>query len=65
MPNSNHQTHGTTSWFTLTNNFRNQNDEMKEAKELFFQIDEFKKGESGYTLDSITKLPLSFLDTTI
>ena len=53
----NHQTHGTTNYFTLSNKYKNQHWELKEANELCNQIDELEE-ESGYTLDSITKLTI-------
>ena len=52
----NHATHGNTNYFTLTNMFKNQNEEVNEADELTHQIDEFEQGESGYIFDSIKKL---------
>ena len=51
-----HATHGNTNYFTLTNNFKNQHEEVDEANELKHQIDELQQGESGYILDSIKKL---------
>ena len=52
----NHTTHGTTNYFTITNNFKNQYEELNESNELNHQIDEFEQGESGYIFDSIKKL---------
>ena len=52
----NHSTHGTTNYFTITNMFKNQYEELNEANELNHQIDEFEQGESGYIFDSIKKL---------
>ena len=52
----NHATHGNTNYFTLTNKFKNQYEEVNEANELSDQIDEFEQGESGYKFDSIKKL---------
>ena len=52
----NHASHGTTNYFTITNNFKNQYEELNEANELNHQIDEFEQGESGYIFDSIKKL---------
>ena len=51
-----HTTHGTTNYFTITNNFKNQYEEVNEANELSHQIDEFEQGESGYIFDSKKKL---------
>ena len=52
----NHATHGSTNYFTITNKFKNQYEEVNEANELSDQIDEFEQGESGYIFDSIKKL---------
>ena len=52
----NHATHGNTNYFTLTNNFKIQYEELNEVNELSDQIDEFEQGESGYIFDSIKKL---------
>ena len=52
----NHASHGTTNYFTITNNFKNQYEELNEANELNHQLDEFEQGESGYIFDSIKKL---------
>ena len=52
----NHATHGTTNYFTITNMFKNQYEEINESNELNHQIDEFEQGESGYKFDSIKKL---------
>ena len=52
----NHATHGNTNFFTLTNRFKNQHEEVNEVNELSDQIDEFEQGESGYIFDSIKKL---------
>ena len=52
----NHATHGNTNYFTVTNKFENQYEEVNEANELSDQIDEFELGESGYMFDSIKKL---------
>ena len=52
----NHASHGTTNYFTITNNFKNQYEELNEANELSHKIDEFEEGESGYIFDSIKKL---------
>ena len=49
-------TNGNTNYFTLTNRFKNQQEEVNEANELSDQIDEFEQGESGYIFDSIKKL---------
>ena len=54
----NHATHGNTNYFTLTNKFKNQHEEVNEANELNDLIDEFEQGESGYIFDSIKKLPV-------
>ena len=53
--NINHATHGTTNYFTITNKFKNQYEELNEANELGHQLDEFEQGESGYIFDSIKK----------
>ena len=52
----NHATHVTTNYFTITNKFKNQYEELREADELSHQLDEFEQGESGYINDSIKKL---------
>ena len=52
----NHATHGNTNYFTLTNLFKSQHEEVNEANELNDQIDEFEQGESGYIFDSIKKV---------
>ena len=52
----NHTTHGTTNYFTITNNSKKQYEELNESNELNHQIDEFEQGESGYIFDSIKKL---------
>ena len=52
----NHATHGTTNYFTITNKFKNQYEELNEANELGHQLDEFEQAESGYIFDSIKKL---------
>ena len=52
----NHATHGTTNYFTITNNFKNQYEELDEANELGHQLDDFEQGEIGYIFDSIKKL---------
>ena len=52
----NRATHGKTNYFTLTNKFKNQHEEVDEANELNHQLDEFEQGESGYIFDSIKKL---------
>ena len=36
----NHATHGNTNYFTLTNKFKNQYEELNEANELSHQMDE-------------------------
>ena len=56
MVKFNHATHGTTKYFTLTNKFKNQHEEVNESNELNHQIDEFEQVESGYIFDSIKKL---------
>ena len=38
------------------NRFKNQYEELKEAKELGHQMDEIERGESGYIFDSIKTL---------
>ena len=52
----NHATHGTTNYFTTTNNFKNQYEKLKEANALGHQLNEFEQGESGFIFDSIKKL---------
>ena len=52
----NHATHGNANYFTLTNKFKNHNEELNEANELNHQINEFEQGESGYIFDSMKKL---------
>ena len=52
----NHATHDTTNYFTITNKFKNQYEEIREADELGHSLDEFEQGESGYIFDSIKKL---------
>ena len=52
----NHATHDTTNYFTITNKFKNQYEELGEADELSHQLDEFERGESGYIFGSIKKL---------
>ena len=47
----NHATLGNTKYFALTNEFKNQHEEIKEANALNHQIDEFQQGESGYRFD--------------
>ena len=51
-----HAAHGTTNYFTITNVFKNQYEELDESNELNHQIDEFEQGEIGYIFDSIKKL---------
>ena len=41
----NHATHGNTNYFTLTNRFKNQHEELNEANELSHQVDEFQQGK--------------------
>ena len=60
-----HATNGNTNYFTLTNKFKNQLEEVNEANELNHQIDGFEQGESGYILDSIKKLTVKCIDTMI
>ena len=52
----NHATHDTTNYFKLTNRFKNQYEEIQEADELGYSLDEFEQRESGYIFDSIKKL---------
>ena len=52
----NHATNGNINYFTLTNKFKNQHEEVNEANELSDQIDDFEQAESGYIFDSIKKL---------
>ena len=49
------QTHATT-YFTLSNKFENQNEELSEPTEITNEIDEFEEGESSHMFASITKL---------
>ena len=58
----NHATHNTTNCFTITNNFKNQYEELNESNELSDQIDEFEQGESGYIFDSIKKLTIKMFE---
>ena len=58
----NHATHGNTNYFTLTNNFKIQHEEVNEANEINHQIDEFEQGESGYISDSIKKLTVKMFE---
>ena len=51
-----HASHGTTNYFTITNMFKNQYEEINGSIELNHQIYEFEQGESGYIFDSIKKL---------
>ena len=53
-----HQTHGTTSFFTFANKFKNQHEQVNEANQLGNQIDEFEEEESGYTFDRIRKVTI-------
>ena len=43
----NHASHGNTNYFTLTNKFKNQQEEVNESNELDHRIDEFQQRESG------------------
>ena len=52
----NHATHCNTNYFTLTNRFENQHEEVNEANELNDLIDEFEPGARGYILDGVKKL---------
>ena len=52
----NHATYDNTNYFTLTNKFKNQHEEVNEANEFNHQLHEFEQGESGYIFDSIKKL---------
>ena len=49
----NHATHGNTNYFTITNKFKNQREELNEAKEFSHKIGESEQGASGYIFDSI------------
>ena len=40
-------TYGNTNYFTLTNKFKSQHEEVNESYELNHQIQEFEQGESG------------------
>ena len=60
-----HATHGKKNYFTLTNRFKNQHEEVNEANELSHQIDEFEQGEGGYIVDGIEKLTVKCLDAMI
>ena len=53
------------NYFTITNKFKNQYEEVNEANELSHQIDEFEQGESGYIFDSIKKLTKKCLNIMI
>ena len=48
-------THGTTTYFTFSNKYKNQFEEKDEVNEVNSQIDEFSEGESGYRFESITE----------
>ena len=50
------ETSGTTNFLTLSNKYRNQQEQIIEVKELGNQIDEFLEGEIGDRFDSSTKL---------
>ena len=52
----NHATHCITNYFTITNTFKSQYEELNEANEIGHQLDEFEQGEGGYIFDSIKKL---------
>ena len=52
----NHATHGNTNYFTLSNEFKNQHEEVNEENELNDLIDELEQRESGYIIDGIKKL---------
>ena len=52
----NHATHGNSKYFTLTNKFKIQHEEVNEAIELCDSIDEFEQGKSCYIFDGIKKL---------
>ena len=52
----NHATHGNTNYFTLTNKFKSQHEEVNEANEINDLIDEFEQGQSGYIFDGIKEL---------
>ena len=41
----NHATHDTTNYFTITNKFKNQYEEIREADELGHSLDEFEQGK--------------------
>ena len=56
-----HATNGNTNYFTLTNKFENQHEEVNEANELCDQIDEFEQVESGYIYDNIQELTVKIL----
>ena len=43
----NHATHGKTNYFTLTNKFKNQHEEVNESNETNHQIDQFERGKCG------------------
>ena len=50
-----HATLGSTKYFTLTNFYKNQCEELLEAKGLLKQIDDFEPGENVYIFDTIRK----------
>ena len=52
----NQATHDNTNYFTLTNRFRNQHEEVNEANETNHQMDEFEQGKSGLILDTLEKI---------
>ena len=54
----NHATRGTTNCFILANNFKNQYEELYEAKESGNKIGEIEQRESGYIFDTIKKITL-------
>ena len=58
----NHKTHGTTNCFTITNKFKNQYEELREADELSHQLDEVEQGESGYIFDSKKNLTVKMFN---
>ena len=53
-----HETHATTSYFTLSIKFKNPYEQTNEPHKLSNEIDEFSEGESGYCFDSIAKLSI-------
>ena len=53
-----HETHGSTLYFTLSNKYKNQYQELKEAKEKSNEIDEIPVVNSGYRYAGIFSLTI-------